>query len=171
MRRRLLVYLDRLLGARIASEAGFALLHCEGAEPAQLDALAASQSGGDLVEDRRDDQFSILLPQMRAAGGDFGDEFLPWSPPAPTRQLFRAIHAARFDAARPGGEPIVAIGTLPLHHAGHRLPRLLVDCPRCGLVLPARSLVHGAHSSSRLLFISAFLSLVARPELAVAGMF
>jgi hypothetical protein len=66
------------VGARIAPDAaGGALFHGEGAEPTQLDALAASQSGGDLVEDRRDDQFSILLPQMRAVGGEFGDEFCP----------------------------------------------------------------------------------------------
>ena len=53
------------------------LPHHEDAEPTQLDALAASQSRGDLVEDRRDDQFSILLPQMRIAGGEFRDEFCP----------------------------------------------------------------------------------------------
>ena len=46
VRHRLLVYLDRLLGARIVPDAGVSLLHREGAEPTQLDALAASQSGG-----------------------------------------------------------------------------------------------------------------------------
>ena len=35
------------------------------------------QGGGDLVEDRRDDEFSILLSQMRIAGGEFRDEFCP----------------------------------------------------------------------------------------------
>ena len=77
-----LVFSPTAAGARIVPDAGVSLFHCEGAEATQLDALAASQSGSDLVEDRRNDQFSILLPQMRAAGGDFGDEFLPWSPPA-----------------------------------------------------------------------------------------
>jgi hypothetical protein len=72
-----LVYLDRLLGARVAPDPSVATPHREGAEPAQLDALAASQSGGDLVEDRRNDEFSILLPQMRIAGDDFGDELCP----------------------------------------------------------------------------------------------
>jgi hypothetical protein len=38
---RLLVDLDRLVGARIATDAGGALFHCEGTEPTQLDALAA----------------------------------------------------------------------------------------------------------------------------------
>jgi hypothetical protein len=52
-------------------DVGVAPFHCEGAEPTQLDALAASQGGSDLVEYRRDDQFSISLPQMRAAGGEF----------------------------------------------------------------------------------------------------
>ena len=54
VRHRLLVHLDRLVGARIAPDAGGALFYCEGSEPTQLDALAARQSGGDLVEDRRD---------------------------------------------------------------------------------------------------------------------
>jgi hypothetical protein len=66
-----------LAGARIAPNAGGALFHCEGAEPTQLDALDASQSGSDLVEDRRDDEFSILLPQLRGASGEFRDEFCP----------------------------------------------------------------------------------------------
>jgi hypothetical protein len=48
--------------ARIAPDAGAALLHCEGAETTQLDALAVSQSGDDLVEDRRNDLFGILYP-------------------------------------------------------------------------------------------------------------
>ena len=46
VRHRLLVHLDRLLGARIAHDAGVALLHREGTEPTQLDALATRQSGG-----------------------------------------------------------------------------------------------------------------------------
>ena len=54
---------------RIVSDVGATLFHSEGAEPTQLDTLAASQSGGDLVEYRRDDQFSVRLPQMRAACG------------------------------------------------------------------------------------------------------
>jgi hypothetical protein len=71
------VHLDCLACARIATDAGIALLHCEGAEPTQLDALAARQSGSDLLEYRRNDEFGILLPQMRAAGGEFRDEFCP----------------------------------------------------------------------------------------------
>jgi hypothetical protein len=58
-------------------DAGAALFHCEDAEPARLDALAASQSGGELVEYRRDDEFNIRYPQMRIAGSEFGDELCP----------------------------------------------------------------------------------------------
>jgi hypothetical protein len=51
-----------------------------------LDSLASAwiaprsprgQSGGDLVEYRRNDQFSIHRPQMQVAGGEFRDEFYP----------------------------------------------------------------------------------------------
>ena len=65
-------------------------------------------------------------------------------PPSPgplsaARQLLHAILTARFEGSVDrSGEPIAAIGTLLLDHAWHRLPRLGVDCPRCGLVLPAR---------------------------------
>jgi hypothetical protein len=66
--RRLLLHCYHLAGARIVPDAGAAPPHREGAKPTQLDALAASQSGGDLVEDRRDDQLGVLLSQMRTAG-------------------------------------------------------------------------------------------------------
>jgi hypothetical protein len=52
-----------------------ASINWKGAEPTQLDALAASQSGSDLVEYRRHDEFSVRRPQMRIAGGEFRDEF------------------------------------------------------------------------------------------------
>ena len=42
-----------------------ALLHREGAETTLLDAVAASQSGGDLVDYRRHDQLHIGYAQMR----------------------------------------------------------------------------------------------------------
>ena len=48
-----------------------------GAEPTQLHAFAASQSGCDLVEYRRNDQFSVHPPQLGAAGGEFRDEICP----------------------------------------------------------------------------------------------
>jgi hypothetical protein len=44
------------------------------AETTQLDALAASQSAGDLVEYRRHDQLHVRHAQMRMAGGKFRDE-------------------------------------------------------------------------------------------------
>jgi hypothetical protein len=71
---RLLVHRYHRLGARIARGTGVALFHREGAETTQLDALAASQSGGDVVEYRRHDQLDIRLPQMRIVGGEFRDE-------------------------------------------------------------------------------------------------
>ena len=74
-RHRLLPHCHHLAGARIAPDAGAALFHCESTETTQLHTLAASQSGGDLVEYRRDDQFDVLLSQMRTAGGEFRDEF------------------------------------------------------------------------------------------------
>ena len=111
-----------------ASEAGTALLHHEGAEPTQLDALAARQSGGDLVEYRRDDQFNILLPQMRAAGGEFRDEFCPgqrrlrvtadWRTAPPSHCSPRA--AAAFHAVR-------AVQLLAAHMWPHYL---LGECRR-----------------------------------------
>ena len=64
-RHRLLLHRNRLACTRIAADAGVTPLHREGAETTQLDALAASQSGGDVVEYRRHDQLDIRLPQMR----------------------------------------------------------------------------------------------------------
>ena len=73
--RRLLVHLDRLARTRIAPDAGVALLHREGAEPSHLHTLAASQSGGDLLEYRRHDQLHIRHAQMWMAGSEVRDEF------------------------------------------------------------------------------------------------
>jgi hypothetical protein len=56
---------------------GVAPPHREGAEPPQFDALAASQSGGDLVEYRRDDKLDVRDAQIRIAGGEFRVEFCP----------------------------------------------------------------------------------------------
>jgi hypothetical protein len=42
-----------------------------------LSSKSSCYSGGDLVKYRRNDQFSVYLPQMRAAGGEFSDEFCP----------------------------------------------------------------------------------------------
>jgi hypothetical protein len=50
-------------------------LHPEGAETTQHYAIAASQRVGDLVEDRRHDQFDFSHLQMRVVGGDVRDEF------------------------------------------------------------------------------------------------
>jgi hypothetical protein len=61
-RHRLLVHRHGLAGARIASEAGLAPFHPEGAEATQLDTAVARQSGSDLVEYRRHDQFDVRPP-------------------------------------------------------------------------------------------------------------
>jgi hypothetical protein len=71
---RLLVHLDRLARTRIVPDAGAALLHREGAETSHLHTLAASQSGGDLIEYRRHDQLHIRHAQMWVAGGEVRDE-------------------------------------------------------------------------------------------------
>src|SRR5258708_39321346 len=52
---------DLLAGARIAAGARLALLDREGAEAAQLDAIAARQGLGDLVKDRGADPLDIPL--------------------------------------------------------------------------------------------------------------
>ena len=62
-------------GARIVPGVGVSLFHREGAEPTQLNAAAASQSVGDLVEYRRHDQRHIRHPQMWIVGGNVRDEF------------------------------------------------------------------------------------------------
>jgi hypothetical protein len=64
-----------LAGTRIVSDEDVALLHREDAETTQLDACAANQCGGDLVEYRRHNQLDIRLLQMRVAGAKLGDEF------------------------------------------------------------------------------------------------
>ena len=70
----LLVHWHWLTGARIAPDASIAPLYREGAETAQLDAIAANQRVGDPIEYRRHDQLDIGLQQMRIAGGEFRDE-------------------------------------------------------------------------------------------------
>src|SRR5579875_1239982 len=62
-------------GARVAPDPGVAMLDREGAEPAQLDAIAARQRLGDLVEDRGDDDLDIPLVGMRIGRGKPLDEF------------------------------------------------------------------------------------------------
>ena len=52
------------------------------------------------------------------------------SPPAGW-QLVHAVLTAQLLAVRRCGEPVAAIGTLALHHAGQRRPRLGVD-PKSG---------------------------------------
>src|SRR5262249_35322317 len=73
-------------GARIAPGACRALLHRKGAEPAQLDAIAARHSGDDLAEDGVDDLLDVALVEMgilrRNTLHKFGlDHCEPWTVP------------------------------------------------------------------------------------------
>ena len=76
---------------------------------AKLHALAASQRGGDLVEYHRNDQFRILLPQMRIAGGEFRDEFCPGH--RRLRVDSRALHAMSNE--HPTDAAVQTLVTLP----------------------------------------------------------
>src|SRR5271170_1185470 len=67
-RRELLGDRHLVAGARIAAGARLALLGREGAEAAQLDALAAGEGVGDLAEYGVDDVFDVALIEMRIAG-------------------------------------------------------------------------------------------------------
>src|SRR5690348_13127014 len=71
----LLVDRHRLAGPGIAPGPCVAPLHRECTETAQLDAFAARQRAGDLVEYRRHDHLDVRPPQMRVGGGEFRDEF------------------------------------------------------------------------------------------------
>src|SRR5258708_1360016 len=55
---------DAVAGGRVATDAGIAALDREGAEPAQLHPVAASQCGSDLVEDRGDDRLDVALVEV-----------------------------------------------------------------------------------------------------------
>src|SRR6185312_699673 len=73
-------------GARIASGARRALLDREGAEAAQLDAIAARHGGDDLAQDGVDDLLDVALIEMGVLRRDtlhkFGlDHCEPWTVP------------------------------------------------------------------------------------------
>ena len=94
-----------------ASGASAALLHPEGAETAQLDAAAACQCVGDLLEYRVHDQLDVRRLEVRIAGGEFLDEFRPsqrWLPPRGTARAIRrttGANAIRTALVR-GSEPM-----------------------------------------------------------------
>src|SRR5437763_8713131 len=66
--------LDTVAGARVAADPRVAALDREGAKAAQFDAVAACQSRGDLIEDRRDDDLDIALIEVRVCLGKPLDE-------------------------------------------------------------------------------------------------
>src|SRR5204862_1050007 len=66
---------DMRAGARIAPGARRAVLYREGAEAAQLDAVAMRQRRDDLAEDRVDDVLDVTLVKMRVLRRDSLDEF------------------------------------------------------------------------------------------------
>src|SRR4051794_4491957 len=57
--------LDAVAGTRIAADPRVAPLYRKGAEPAQLDPVAARQGRRDLLKDRGDDRLDIALIKMR----------------------------------------------------------------------------------------------------------
>jgi hypothetical protein len=61
--------------ARLVPAATLARKHVKAPNPRS--SRSPRQSGGDLVEYRRNDEFSVHRPQMRIAGGEFRDEFCP----------------------------------------------------------------------------------------------
>jgi len=61
--------LDAVAGARIAADAGLPPPDREGAEPAQFDAVATGQGGGDLVENRGDYGLNVALIEVRVCLG------------------------------------------------------------------------------------------------------
>src|SRR5262245_22196710 len=69
-RHRLLLHRDVGAGARVASGPGRAILHGEGSEAAQLDAVAARHRGDDLAENGIDDVLDVALVEMRVLRGD-----------------------------------------------------------------------------------------------------
>src|SRR6185437_14922393 len=74
-RRQLLGDRNLVAGARIAAGAGLALLGREGAEAAQLDALAPGERVGDLAENGVDDSLDVTLIEIRIARGHALHEF------------------------------------------------------------------------------------------------
>src|SRR5260370_15880728 len=70
----LLLDLHAVAGARVAPETRVAPLHRKGAEAAQLDAVAARQRRGDLVENGGHDTLDVALIEMRVAVGQALDE-------------------------------------------------------------------------------------------------
>src|SRR5690242_10652949 len=59
---------DAVAGPRVAADPGVAALDRKRAKAAQFDAVAARQGGGDLIEDRRDDDLDIALIEVREIG-------------------------------------------------------------------------------------------------------
>src|SRR5439155_12319261 len=58
-------HIDLVSRLRVAALAGLALAQPEAAEPSQLDLLTAMQRLDDAAEDRVDDDFGVLLRQIR----------------------------------------------------------------------------------------------------------
>src|SRR5208283_506438 len=115
---------DAVAGPRVAADAGVPALYRERPEPSQLDAIATGQGGGNLVEDRSDDDLDIALIQMRVGFGELLHELrfrhpdrrsntrrtiksLPKHPPGVKRPAATAADAPS-RAARPLGRPQLA---------------------------------------------------------------
>ena len=71
MRHTLGGYLYGLAAARIAANAGWAMIDGKTAKAANFDAMATYQRIGDSVQNRFDSLFSITLVQLAKSGGQF----------------------------------------------------------------------------------------------------
>ena len=67
-------HLDTVAGTRVAADTRVTPLHRERAKAAQLDAIATRQSGGDLIEDRGNDDLDVALIEVRVCLGKPLDE-------------------------------------------------------------------------------------------------
>src|SRR5258708_12260261 len=78
----LLLDLHAVAGARVATETRIAPLHRKGAEAAQLNAVAARQRRGDLIENGGHDTLDVALIEIRVTFSPALDN-LPLPPPPP----------------------------------------------------------------------------------------
>jgi hypothetical protein len=88
--------LDAVASARIAADPGVPPPDREGAEPAQFDAVATGQGGGDLVENRGDYGLNVALIKVRVCLG-------------------KPLHELRFDHGRARWQVDSRYGAKPTH--------------------------------------------------------
>ena len=91
-------------------------------ETAQLDPIAATQRGGDLPEERRDDDSHLALGEVRVGLGQPRNEFrsghVIGAPPQPTEQKPRRCRTPGFQFRRPTERPQVIMRRCGRLHPG-----------------------------------------------------